>query len=86
MPLRAETRKFPVFYPVTREQRAETGSLETASSGGESSANLASLIKEPLAGSGAHARDIAKNACFQLLLVEAVLHQITDTHDALLTG
>src|SRR5712664_2952740 len=54
-----------------------------ASSSGESSANLASLIKEPLADLGAHARDIAKNACFQLLLVEAVLHQITDTHDAL---
>src|SRR5262249_45387411 len=30
MPLRAETMKFSVFYPVTREQRAETGSLVTA--------------------------------------------------------
>src|SRR6266481_6482262 len=41
------------------------------------------IWREPLAHSGAHARDIAKNACFQLPLVEAVLHQITDTHDAL---
>jgi hypothetical protein len=41
------------------------------------------ICREPLADSGAHARDIAENACFQLLLVEAVLHQITDTHDAL---
>ena len=31
--------KFPVCYPVTREQRAETGSLETASSSEESGAN-----------------------------------------------
>jgi len=41
------------------------------------------IWREPLAHSGAHARDIAKNACFQLPLVEAVLHQITATHDAL---
>ena len=60
-----------------------TGGCERRDASGESSANLASLIKEPLADLGAHARDIAKNACFQLLLVEAVLHQITDTHDAL---
>src|ERR1700747_2825751 len=33
--------------------------------------------------SGAHARDIAKNARFQLLFVEAVLHQVTDADDAL---
>ena len=33
--------------------------------------------------SGTHAREIEKNACFQLLRVEAVLHQITDTYDAL---
>jgi hypothetical protein len=52
MPLRAETMKFPVFYPVTREQRAETGSLETASSSGESTANLttvASRVEDPTA-------------------------------------
>src|SRR6516162_6053153 len=33
--------------------------------------------------SGVHARDIEKNTRFQLLLVKAVLHQITYTHDAL---
>src|SRR5580704_12741547 len=33
--------------------------------------------------SGTHARDIAKNARFQLLFVEAVLHQIADADDAL---
>ena len=35
------------------------------------------------ADSGSHSRDIKKNACFQLLLVEAMFHQIADTHDAL---
>ena len=33
--------------------------------------------------SGAHAREIEQNTLFQLLRVEAVLHQITDTYDAL---
>src|ERR1700730_8302935 len=33
--------------------------------------------------SGAHARDIAKNARFQLLAAEPVLHQVADTDDAL---
>ena len=33
--------------------------------------------------SGVDARDVQKNTRFQLLLVEAVLHEITDTHDAL---
>ena len=33
--------------------------------------------------SGAHAGEIEKNTRFQLLRVQAVLHQITDTHDAL---
>ena len=32
------------------------------------------------ADSGVHARDIEENARFQLLFVEAVLHEITDTH------
>src|SRR5262249_40322132 len=33
---RAKTAKFPAFYAVTREPPAETGSLETPSSSGES--------------------------------------------------
>src|SRR5580693_1741463 len=33
--------------------------------------------------SGTHARDIAKNARFQLLFVKAVLYQIADADDAL---
>src|SRR6266850_8060568 len=33
--------------------------------------------------SGVDARDVQKNTRLQLLLVEAVLHEITDTHDAL---
>jgi hypothetical protein len=36
-----------------------------------------------LAASGVHAGDIEKNARFQLLLVKAVLHEVTDTNDAL---
>ena len=35
------------------------------------------------ADSSVHARDIEENARFQLLFVEAVLHEITDTRDAL---
>src|SRR6266849_4168066 len=31
-----KSRQFPVFFPVRREPRAETGSLETAPSAGES--------------------------------------------------
>jgi len=46
--------KFPVFYPVTRELRAETSSLETPSSIGEST-NFQSLsvMKPSLRCSGA---------------------------------
>ena len=45
------------------------------------------ISEEPLAricsdDSGAHAREIEQNTRFQLLRVEAVLHQITDAHDA----
>ena len=39
--------------------------------------------KGPRRGSGSHARDIKKNARFQLLLVETMFHQIADTHNAL---
>jgi hypothetical protein len=45
--------QFPVFFPVTREQRAETGSLETPPSSSESIANLPSLSSaatNPLSG------------------------------------
>src|SRR3981081_2281019 len=71
--------------PVLRRRHRFRGTegSNPAPSSGESSANLASLIKEPFAELAAHARDLSKTACFQLLLVEAVLHQITDTHDAL---
>jgi hypothetical protein len=43
--------KFPVFYPVTRESRTETGSLVTPSSSGES-ANPRSLLSTPGFGGG----------------------------------
>ena len=40
-------------------------------------------IARSATGSGSHARDIKKNARFQLLLVEAMFHQIADAHNAL---
>src|SRR5262245_25552622 len=41
------------------------------------------LTGKPGRGSGVPARDVEKNTGFQLLLVEAVLHEVTDAHDAL---
>jgi len=50
---------------------------------GESSANLASLIKEPLGRLRRAWREISRRRCFQLLLVGRCFTKITDTHDAL---
>ena len=61
MPLRAETMKFSVFYPVTREQRAETGSLVTAFSSEESISNLISALRWGAAGAGERAEKLGGN-------------------------
>jgi hypothetical protein len=54
-----KSRQFPVFFPVRREPRAETGSLETAPSSKESAANLSSRggqAETPCEGRGDNAR------------------------------
>ena len=69
--------KFPVFYPVTREPRTETGSLVTPSSSGESAANLASSAGGVVHSAVAHHHHALQlEALLQLVDLRRLRHRI----------